>query len=317
MNDDEKMLAESLYGAIQDASNFSERALQGRDFKAGVSDLGFCSERVRRMLDRQIPETTDTLKAWIGTALGDHAEKAALRLWPHAIVQSTVTVTLQGDQGTYTLTGHPDLILPEGILIDFKTDYGLASVRRTGPSRQQQFQRHMYAKGAHEGGLFNADVRLEDVQVANVWIDRAGIEEELHVQMELFSPDYVDEAAVWLDDVVYAYRHGEEARKEPPREMCAVVCGYYSTCRAYDTDVEGLITDDVTLAAVADYKSGLALEKQGKVLKDQARQHLVGVRGSTGEFFVRWVHVNETEIPASVRSGYDKLQIQAVKKAAK
>jgi hypothetical protein len=96
--------------------------------------------------------------------------------------------------------------------------------------------------------------------------------------------------------------------------MCAVVCGFYETCRAYDTDVEGLLTDQPTLVAVDMYREGMNLEKQGRKLKDEAKQHLVGVKGSTGQFQVRWTHINETVIPESTRQGYDKLEVRPLPK---
>ena len=315
MDDGEKYLATTLYQAIQDESNLSARSIQSKEFKVGVSDLGFCSERTRRMLDQQVPEDTDALKAWIGSTLGDGMEVAAKRCWPHAIIQSEVTLTLIGDAHTYTLTGHPDVILPdEGILIDNKTDYGLTTIERTGPSQSQQFQRHCYARAAWEGGLFADHLGLEDIKVANIWLDRAGIENRLHCQMEPFDQDVVDAAGFWLDDVVYAYTQGEEARKEPPRDMCAVVCGFFPVCRAYDTDVEGLIRDKVALTAIDMYREGADLEKRGKKLKDEAKRHLTGVQGSTGEVFVRWTHINETVVPQNTRSAYDKLEVRAIPK---
>ncbi len=308
-------IATSMYQAIQEVSNFSDRSLQSKEFKAGVSDLGFCSERTRRMLDQQVPHDTDVLAAWIGTALGDYAEQAALRVWPHGIVQAEVSVRLEGESGrVYTLSGHPDLILgPEGVLVDFKTSYGLSNARRSGPSRQQQFQRHCYAKAAWEAGYFG-DRPLAEVQVANVWIDRSAVEKELYPHMEPFDEGYVMAAGAWLDDVVYAYLQGEEARKEPPRELCAVACGFYDVCRAYDTDVEGLILDPAALNAVDLYREGNEMERQGKRLKDQAKQHLVGFSGSTGEYLVRWTRVNDSVVPESHRRGYDKLDVKPLPK---
>jgi hypothetical protein len=314
MNEQEKRVAEALYGAIQDMTNNSERGLQSQEFRLGVSDIGFCSERARRMLDQQVPEATDMMKAWIGTALGDHAEQAALRVWPNAIRQAEVTLHLRGENHTYDLTGHPDLIVPhETLLLDFKTDYGLITIERTGPSDSQQFQRHGYAKAAWDEGLFG-DTPLEEVMVGNAWIDRSGIEDRLHVQIEPYDQKWVDLAGAWLDDVVYAYLNQEEARKEPPRDMCAVVCGFYPVCRAYDTDVEGLIRDQLSLTAVSMYREGMGLEKAGKKLKDEAKAHLKGVSGSTGEFLVRWTHHNESTVPEQTRRAYDKLEVREIPK---
>lgn len=312
-------IAKVMYQAVQDTSNFSSRSEQARQFRVGVSDIGFCSERTRRMLDQQVPYDTDVLAAFIGTAVGDYMERAAMRVWPHAIRQAEVTLTLVGESGReYVLTGHPDLIVPEeGLVIDFKTDYGLTTVERTGPSDQQQYQRHGYAKAAYDAGLFPAHFRLEDIRVANVWLDRAAIDKRLHCQMEPYDEGWVHGAAAWLDDVVYAYLQGEEARKEPPRDMCAVVCGFFDVCRAYDTDVEGLLTDKVVLNSVEMYREGLDLERKGRKLKDEAKAHLTGIQGSTGQFMVRWTRVNETEVPASVRRGYDKLEVRAIPRGKK
>jgi hypothetical protein len=290
MTPEEHALAEQVYEAIQQVSNYSERSQQSADFRIGISDLGFCSEKVRRML-AGIPEPiTDKTAAFIGTALGDHIEQACQAVWHHAIRQAEVTLQLLGDGGrTYTLIGHPDLIDPTGVVIDIKTTRGLSIVRRNGPSRQQQFQRHCYAMASMP--LFNPDVTLDKVRVANVWFDRAGDEPYPYVQMEDFSPQVVAEAAMFVDDLVYAFLHGEAARKEPPREVCAKACGHFADCRALDTDVEGLLTDPDILTAVDLHRDALAMERKARQMKDQARSALVDISGSTGKFSVRWVHV--------------------------
>jgi hypothetical protein len=307
----EQDLAAQVYAAIQHASNESERSQQSTDFRIGMSDLGFCSEKVRRMV-AGIPEpVTDKLAAFIGTAIGDHVEQACLAIWPHAIRQPAVAVTLHGDGGDYVVTGHPDLVLPdEGIVVDFKTHRGLAVPRRTGPSRQQQYQRHGYALGAWEAGLFG-DLDLSDVQVANVWVDRAADDHEVYAHMEPYDQRVIDEAAMWLDDVAYAYLHDQEARKEPAREVCAKACGHFADCRLYDTDVQGLLTDDTILASVDMYREAATMEKQARRLKDQAKAALTGVTGSTGKVMVRWVHINGTHVEFD-RDPYDRLDVRDV-----
>jgi len=132
--------------------------------------------------------------------------------------------------------------------------------------------------------------------------------------MEPYDEDWVTQASDWLDDVVYHYLQQEEAAKQPPRELCASYCGFYAVCRAYDTDVEGLIRDRNTLSAVDLYREGAELEKRGRKLKKEAAAHLEGVSGSTGEVMVRWVHVNESEVNFT-RQAYDKLDIRAIPKA--
>jgi len=306
----EELLATKIYAAIQASSNYSERSQQSAGFQIGISDLGYCSEKVRRMV-AGIPEpVTDKLAAFIGTALGDHVEQAIGEIFPGAIRQAEVTITLHGDGGDYTLPGHPDVILADdGVMLDVKSTRGLGKVRRTGPSQQQQFQRHCYGLAAYQAGLFSEEYAIDDIRVANVWIDRAGDEHDLYVHMEPLSLEVVKQAAMWVDDLVYAYRNNEPARKEPPREVCAKTCGHFADCRAFDTDVEGLLTAEDVVTAVDMYREGLALERKAKRLKDEAKAELTGVSGSTGKFTVRWVHVNESHV-SFTRQPYERLDVR-------
>ena len=313
MSEAEQHLAQTFYESVQWYSNHSARDRQSKEFKAGISDLGFCSERTRRLLKHMEPEDTDSLPAAIGTAFGGYVEEAVLAhgtaTW---IRQPTVTVALRGDGGTYHVTGHPDLVDPEGLLVDVKTGRGLSGPERNGPSQQQQFQRHCYAAGAHAAGLFG-DLPLEDVKVANVWFDRAADDRYAYVHMEPFSPDIVQAATFWLDDVIYAFVHDIDARKEPPREMCAKVCGFYRDCRVGEiVDEQGLITDPDLVGAAQAYREGLALEKAGKRLKDQAKPVLEGVHGSTGEFAISWTHVNGSHVEFD-RAPSDRLNVRPIK----
>lgn len=313
MNEYETQVAEWAYEAIQEASRFSERSLQSADFRFGVSDLGWCAEKSRRMLDRQVPEDEDLLTAWLGTAIGDAFESAVLKKNPDAIIQSEVEIILQGETREYTLTGHPDIILPdEGLLLDGKTKFGLTTIEKTGPSLSQQFQRHCYAKAAWEAGMFPRH-DLASVQVGNVWIDRSGQEKRVHVQIEPFNEEYIRHAAEWLDGVVYAYVNGEEAEKEPPREMCAVTCGFFRTCRAYDTDVEGLLTDREVLVSIEMIDEAREMEARARKMKAEAQENLKGVSGRTSQHSVRWIHVNESEIKPGIRRAYDKLEVRTIK----
>lgn len=318
MDEGEAALAAEIYEAIQQASRFSERGLQSAEFRLGVSDLGYCSERARRMLDRQVPDDTDMLKAAIGTALGDMIEHAidVSATFPGAIIQSAVQITLRGETRTYTLPGHPDIILPDrGILLDGKSAYGLALAQRTGMADQQKmFQRHCYGYAAWEAGLFG-DIPFEDVQVGNVWIDRAGIEQGLHLKLEPLSVEVLEEAGRWLDSVVYAWQHGEEAMKEPAREVCAVTCGYFRTCREWQSDVSGLLEDPEVVAAVQMYVEGHELERRGKRFKDEAKSELRGVSGSTDTHTLRWVHVNSQERGPTFVKAHDKIDLKPIRKA--
>jgi hypothetical protein len=312
MTTDEQQMAEEFYAACQSATNGSARSIQASGHRVGVSDLGHCSERVRRSLNGETEPVTDKTAAFIGTALGDHVEAAFMDMFPNMIRQSEVAITLYGDTGTYVLIGHPDLIDPRGRLIDVKTVRGLEKVRRSGPSQQQQFQRHMYAKAAYLAGMFAPEVTLDQVSVSNVWFDRAGDEPEPYVHAEPYDERVVEAATQWLDDVVYAYQHGEEARKEPPIAMCAKTCGFYLECRAGRGGPQGLIEDLDTLTAIQMHQEALALEREARRLKDQAKAALQGVEGSTGAFTVRWTKVNGGHVEYD-RAAYMKLDIRPIR----
>lgn len=318
MNEQESEVAENIYAAIMHASSGSERTLQAKRWRVGVSDLGYCSERTRRMLDQQAPYDTDYLTAFLGTAIGDHVERAIKRYaYPDAILQADVTLELEGAEGRkYEIGGHPDIIVPGGLLLDVKTSFGLSLPAKTAASNQQKrFQRHGYAKAAADAGLFK--VPLSDVQVGNVFIDRSGQDQWALVNLERYDPEVIVDMTEWLEEVIYDFTHNQEARKEPPREVCAKTCGFFAECRAYDTDVEGLLTDELVTAAIAQYEEGKDLARIGKRLQDQAKPALAGVTGFAnidGErFSLRWTHINPSLIPETQRRGYDKIELKKVK----
>lgn len=319
MTPEEFAYAQVFYDAIMAHAVGTERSLQSAEFRIGVSDLGFCSERLRRSILRIAPDETDMLAAWVGTALGDHAEQALVTAFPHLLRQQSVTLDIEIEAGgkpmMFHIPGHPDLIdAGAGILWDAKTDFGLEVIARTGPSDQQQYQRHGYAKAAHAAGLFPHHT-LEEIRVGNFWIDRGAVNKRLHVQIEDYDEEWVTRATDWLGEVIYAFletKAGREtfARKEPPREMCEKVCGHFKSCRLYDTDVEGRITDPVALESLHMYAEGLDFSRNGERLKKVAKAHLDGFSGSSGDYLLRWVWVNGTETQA----GYYKIDVRPIKK---
>lgn len=317
MDEDEQALATEFYAAVQRASNFSDRSMQSKDYKVGVSDLGFCSEYTRRML-AGIPQEfeSDALAAFIGTAIGDGVENAIRTEWgERALIQSEVSLRLEADSGrVYNLGGHPDIVdLENGLVIDIKTVNGLSFVKRNGPKQSQQFQRHGYAKALWEMGTWGErSIPLEEIRVANIWFDRSGAEHEAWVHMENFSEQVVWEATEWLDEVVYAYLHEQEAKKEPSYEFCSVWCGHFADCRGGEGNVSGLLEDPDVLVAVDLVKEASRLEAQAKKLKAQANSALKGIEGSTGEFTVKWVHVNGGDV-SYTRRPYERLDIRKIR----
>lgn len=311
MTERDQWIAKEIYQAIQDHSNGTDRSRQAGEWKVGVSDLGHCSERVRRMLMQQDPEDTDVLAAFIGSAIGRDVEEAVAARWgDKVILQPEVVLTLKGEQRTYNLPGHPDIVTTDGLVLDGKTTRGLALVERNGASRQQRFQRHGYGLACFNAGLFDPSVKLEDVVVGNVWLDRAADDKHLHVETEALSLDVIREMEEWLDEVVYCFTSQQEAPKEPPREMCEKTCGFFSECRLYDTDVEGLITDPLLVDAAAMYDEGRALVREGERKKDQAKAALKEVSGATREFLIRHTWINESPVPGYVRKGYWKIDVR-------
>lgn len=315
----EQALAEEFYDAIQEWSASTDRSKQQADFRVGVSDLGFCSEKVRRMLLREEPTSEpDKLAAFLGTWIGAGVEQALLHRYADDLVlQAEVTAVLDTDEGTFSITGHPDMIFPRrGLMLDNKSVNRLGSVTYFDDNQQQQFQRHIYGLAAWEAGLFR-DLPLEEVKVGNVWIDRSGEDHGLHVRVEPLDLGIVDRAKDWLSEVVYAYKHDIEARKEPPRNFCENWCEFYATCRKFDTDASGLIEDPEVFRAIDLYEKGKDLEKEGAKLKAIAKNKMVGVEGSTGTHIVRWVRVEPSIIPETTRKGYERLTLTKIKESKK
>lgn len=316
MTDEERKVAAEVYEAMMESMRRSDRSQQAQEFRVGISDLGYCSERLRRFLDRQVPDDTDMLAAFHGTWLGEGIEQAYKALHPEAIIQAEVSVTLKGETNTYVIPGHPDII-DGNMVLDCKSAFGLEAARRGGMDDQQKkYQRHNYALAAWEAGLFG-DIALDDIKVGNLWVDRSASEKRLFVKLEPFSLEVVEESVRWLDSVVYAWQNNEEAEKEPPREVCAVTCGFFEKCRAFDTDVTGLITDPTLLMAAQMAIEATDHGRRAKALRSEAKDLLDGIAGSTGTHTVRWIEIGASEVAGFTRKPYKKLQITKIREPKK
>jgi hypothetical protein len=224
---------------------------------------------------------------------------------------------------------------------DLKSKDKLDVIKKYGPSKQQVFQVTGYAKAmtetlllidretgepttdpehgdpvTDEYGTETGETVLDPTKpiwITDVYFDRSGAQDEAYSFGWFYDPAVLEEIDMWIHDVKYAVINNAEALKEKPREWCWSYCEYATLCRGNDTDAEGLIEDPETLAAVDLYAEGLALEKQGAKMKDNAKLSIPAqLSGTTGTHTVRWVEIGPTVVAAGTRKGYRKLDIRPI-----
>lgn len=295
---------------ISDAMTNSERSRWAADHHIGVSDVGHCREYARRTLIQEEPSANPggaVMSAFVGTAIGDLAERYVRERWPEALIQPEVTV--QMDVGPYRLRlpGHPDVILP-GQVWDFKTKDGLAVVERT---QQQEMQLALYGKAAIDSGL----VEREGLTLSLIYLDRSGaFGPRPVVHSWLYDESQVAEAEEWLLDVFTAIEAGEEASRDKPRTWCEMWCKFAPACRSADSDVTGLIEDEEIVLAMKVYSDAQKAESRARRDKDSAKAVLRGISGHSADHTVRWVQVPESEVPGYTRRSYEKIELKERKR---
>ena len=293
----------AIGAAVKAYGDNSARSQQADMGRLGPSDIGFCRQKAA-LMTRGV-DATDSTPVWaasVGTSIHNYVEAALKEMFPDWICGSiddlTVTATLPcGAQ----ISGHPDIVIRKtNTVLDIKTVDGFQWVKREGTSQQHKYQRHLYALGCLEAGLFDSE---RPVYVGNVYFDRSGKEPEPLVLVEAMDPTLTAEIDAWVTDVIYAVKHKEDASRDIPSAVCERICSHFTACRGGLTMNEGgeQITDDDLIKAVEMYAEGRDLEKLGKSLKDEASTRLVGINGSTGRWDVRWV---------SVSSGYTRLDVR-------
>lgn len=296
--------AAAFLGDLHAADADRPRSNQSQRGALGVSDVGVCRERARRKIMGSPRSTMLTpMSAMVGTWVDAGVRAARKASNPALIVDAEFHVKLPSGE---VLPGHPDEIDPtEPSICDVKTVDGLSAVRRSGPDEQQQFQRHLYALGALQNGLVHD---AESLIVRNVWVDRSGRHNDVHVQQEPFDEGQVQRASEWLADVTYACDNGEEASKDKPAQWCFACCEYAGSCRRdYLGGAE--LTDPTLVGAVLAYEEARTLGKELELVKEDAARMLRGVDGTVGDLSVRSTHVNGTES----RGSYERLDVRRVK----
>jgi hypothetical protein len=286
--------------------------MQADEGRLGPSDIGFCRQKAALMVKGIEP--TDSTPKWaaaVGTAVHNYVEAAIKGMFPDWLLGSidnlTVTATLpSGAQ----ISGHPDIVIPSAnTVLDIKTVDGFAWVKREGTSQNHKFQRHLYALGCVQAGLFD---KTKPVYVGNVYFDRSGKEATPLTIVEELDPMLTDEIDAWVTDVIYAVKNGEDASRDIPAAVCERICSHFTACRgALDTHEGGEpITDPELIAAVDMYTEARNMEKTAKQMKEEASTMLAGVNGSTGDWQVRWVEVQPSRVEAFDKQGYARLDIR-------
>jgi hypothetical protein len=314
--------AMAFHDAIQHASNSTARSQQQQDFMLGVSNLGHCRNYAALMM-KQTPfsDKRDKTAAFFGTVAGAAIEAQLLIDHPGWLFQEDLWFPLPSGGGT---GAHPDIVIPfdvqdpeagfyQGVL-DGKSKAELETIKKTGPSQQQIYQVHAYAKAAIEAGLLDPS---HPIIVGDVYFDRSGKDVIPHGVMHLYTEDVITFIDEWVNDVKYAVMHNEDASRDMPREWCWSYCEYATACRGHDTDVEGLLEDPNIIAAVEMWEEVKELKAQAKKKEAAYKRTLDGVTGSTGTYNIRWTEVGAVEMKARTRSGYKKLGITKVPGARK
>jgi hypothetical protein len=296
-----------VHAAVKGYDASRPRSIQAREGRIGPSDLGFCQQKALLTL-KGVPYS-DSRSIWpavVGTAVGEFVEAAIKAMFPDWIVGSIdeqdVTYTLLNGA---TITGRPDIIAPQfNAVLDLKTKDGLIKTRREGASRQWRYQRHAYVMGAVAAGLLDGDKPL---YIGNIVLDRSGADEHPFVIIEEVDPTLDDEINAWVDDVIYARLHNQDAEREIAPAVCERICEFFTVCRGslpVSDEVE-VFTDPSTLLSIEMYVEGREIKNDGVALMDAGKVDLLGLNGIGAGHQVRTTFVPETRSRAS----YDKLEV--------
>ena len=290
----------------------SARSVQASEGRLGPSDIGFCRQKAA-LMTRGV-EATDSNPKWaaaVGTAIHNYVEAAIKQMFPEWLVGSidNMAVAAVLPSGAI-ISGHPDIVIPDqNTVLDIKTVDGFAWVKREGTSQQHKYQRHLYAMGCIQAGIFDDS---KPVYVGNVYFDRSGKEQQPLVIVEEYDPTLTDEIDSWISDVIYAVKNNEDASRDIPSPVCERICSHFTACRGGLAINDGgeQITDQTLTSAVDMYVEARNMEKTAKQMKDEASAILSGVNGTTGAWQVRWVEVQPSRVEAFDKQGYSRLDIR-------
>ena len=306
------------YAASYAASLNAYAAMRPRSLQGGlgVSDLGYCSAKALHKVNGVEPTDAPIARsALMGTSA--HATFAAARkaFKPSLMIELGLEITLPSG---IVIRGSADEVDPdEPSVTDAKTvadEAALLALRKTGSTEQQRYQRHLYYFGAHQAGL----VPLEGT-VRNVWVDRAGQAEWCYVEQEPFDINVVHAADRWLEDVLYAAKHGEEAPRDKHFDHCRTYCQFFTHCRGHQTHGDFLITDPEMVSAAQMVFQGRADKKEASGLEDTGKRVLAVLQqsadGDVASFEAEGYRIRWTLVQATNKAPYWKLDVAEIEAA--
>lgn len=308
--------AAAVSAAIKAYQDNSARSIQSSEGKLGPSDIGFCRQKAALMT--QGVEATDSVPSWaafVGTAIHNETEAAIKAMFPTWLVGSIdkVRVTATLPSGAQ-IGGHPDIIIPEAnTILDLKTVDGFEWVKREGVKQQHKYQRHLYALACLQQGIFDPS---KPVYVGNLYLDRSGKIPDPIEYTEPMDDALTAEVDNWISDVIYAVKQNEDASRDVPAAVCEKICSHFTACRGALEIRDGgeLITDSGLLSAIEMYVEGRGMENSGKNMKDEAKEMLSGISGTTGTYDIRWVTVQPTIVESFERPGFTRLDVRKTRK---
>lgn len=308
-------ITELVEAAIRAGMENEPRTVQARAGIIGPSDIGFCRQKNVLTMREVVPtDSTDPWAITVGVAVHRHIEQYLKELFDDWIIEEAkVTATLPRTGAE--ISGTPDIIIPsKNLVLDIKTVDGLKSVMNYGPSQSHRFQRHLYAMGAIAAGLLDGD---KPVYVGNLYVNvsRTQGEQKLYADIREFDEALTDEIDTWVEDTIYAVRHGEDASRDIAPAVCERICQFYTACRGSLPSAESeLFTDPQVVNAIDMYVKGRDLEKEGASMKREASTILSGLNGSDGTYQVRTVQIAEQDVPGFTRRASTRLDVRRLRK---
>lgn len=297
--------------AIRAHSAGTARTAQASAGLIGASDVGWCRNYLRHLVVGTERALDLSLKwpAFVGTAVGDRLEMAMEADNPDLLTQ--VDLVCEFPSGKQ-IPGHADVVQPAteddpGSVVDFKSKDGLALLENGDLDRGNAYQVIIYREA-----LIQMGVLREGAKAYLAYVDRSG-RDEIPVVREVTDVT-LEEIDEWLSDVEYAVLADDEAPRDRPYNQCELVCPFFYACRGKDEHQDGgLIEEPELVFAAEEYRRALDMEGEAKRIKEDARQVLLGVRGSTGKVTVSWSHVNGGIVESFERKPSDRISVRRVK----